>query len=108
MSDYTAYLRGTSFRGIEAQAIAQNLIEGQELVLQREPSNAFDENAIAVLDPETQIHIGYVAKEVAADLAPEMDAGTEFTCRVDANMMKSIILYIAAIEPPALGENDLA
>lgn len=98
MSNYTAYLRGTSFRGIEAQAIAQNLVEGQELVLQREPSNAFDENAIAVLDPETQVHLGYVAKEVAVDLAPEMDTGTEFTCRVDANMMKSVILDISPIE----------
>ena len=98
MSDYTAYLRGTSFRGIEAQAIAKQLIEGQELVLQREPSNAFDENAIAVVDPETQVMIGYVAKEVAADIAPEMDDGTEFTCRVDSNMMKSIILDIRSVD----------
>ena len=99
MSDYTAYLRGTSFRGIEAQAIARNLGEGEALTLQRESSNAFDSNAIAVIHPDTLVHIGYVAKEVAADLAPEMDAGTEFQCKVEANMMRSVLLDIRSVEP---------
>jgi len=94
MSSYSAYLRGLSFRPIEAKVIAQNLIEGSPLVLQREPDNAFDENAIMVLDPDTQVHLGYVAKEVAVDLAAEMDAGNEFQCHVSANMMKSILLDI--------------
>lgn len=99
MSDYTAYLRGTSFRGIEAQAIAKSLAEGTVLVLQREPSNQYDANAIAVIEPESQIHIGYVAKEVAVELAPEMDDGAAFTCKVETNMMKSIILDIRFVEP---------
>lgn len=58
MSDYTANLRGTSFRGVEAKAIAAGLSEGDELVLQREDSNQYDANAIAVVDPSTEVHIG--------------------------------------------------
>lgn len=102
MTEFTAYLRGVSFRPVEAKAIVNGLEEGDALVLQREPGNAFDENAVMVLDPETQIHLGYVAKEVAVDLAPLMDAGTEFVCEVEANAMRSVLLAIA----PAVETDD--
>jgi hypothetical protein len=97
MSSYSAYLRGLSFRPIEAKVIAGNLIEGSPLTLMREPDNQFDPNAIMVLCPDTQVHLGYVAKEVAVDLAGDMDAGIEFQCHVSANMMKSILLDIEPV-----------
>lgn len=94
MTQFTAYLRGVNFRPIEAKAIVNQFEGGESLVLVREPGNQFDPNAIQVLDPETQIHLGYVAKEVAQELAPLMDEGLMFTCTVESNMMKSVVLSI--------------
>lgn len=95
MTEFTAHLRGVNFRPIEAKAIVNGLVEGQMLLLEREPANQFDEFAIKVLDPETGTHLGYVAKEVAAELAPIMDANTHvFECLVDSNMMRQVTLRI--------------
>lgn len=46
--------------------------------LRREPENEYDENAIAVWcveRPFREVKIGYLAKQVAHDLAPMMDVG---------------------------------
>lgn len=46
---------------------------------QREPDNNHDPNAIKVIlvnEPWKDFHIGYVARQTAAMLAPGMDAGT--------------------------------
>jgi hypothetical protein len=101
MSDYTAYLRGLSFRPIDAKLIVQGFEGGEVLDLERDPENEFDPNAIKVIWPATGEFLGFVAKEVAADLAPEMDAGTKFRCTVESNMMKSTILSITEVEAEA-------
>jgi hypothetical protein len=95
MTEFTAYLRGNNFRPIEAKVIANNLEEGNVLILMREPGNQYDPNAIQVLDPNTEVHLGYVAKEVAVELAPLMDEGRAFACVVESNMMRSIVLSIS-------------
>jgi hypothetical protein len=46
---------------------------GAPLVLRRDPANEHDPNAIAVLAGGEQV--GWVPREVAAELAPEIDAG---------------------------------
>jgi len=92
---FEAVLRGADFRPIEAQARVSSLEEGDSLTLLREPGNRFDSNAIMVLDPDSEMHLGYVAKEVAAELAPLMDEGEEFVCSVGGKMSaKSVILSI--------------
>lgn len=101
MHEFTVYLRGVSFRPIEAKQIVNELEEGYALTLQREASNPHDENAIMVLDPDTQIHLGYVAKEAASELAPLMDEGLEFECKVEANAMRSVLLAITQLEASA-------
>lgn len=98
MTEFTAYLRGNNFRPIEAKAAFAGLIEGDALILQREAGNQYDPNAIMVIQPESEIHLGYVAKEVAAELAPLMDDNREFRCTVEANMMKSVILKIEEVQ----------
>ena len=95
--EFTAILRGLSFRPIDAKAYAQTLAEGDGLLLERDPGNQFDANAIKVLSPDGVHWIGFVAKEVAVELAPEMDAGKHFLCYVDSNMMKQITLFIKEI-----------
>lgn len=83
MSQYEAKCVGMHFRerdGIPAKAIVGNMVPPVELQLEREPENQYDIYAIKVLY-ENQ-HIGYIEKDVAAFLAPEMDEGTEFSCTV--------------------------
>jgi len=46
--------------------------------VEREPGNEHDANAIKVLvagRDQPPVHIGYIPRELAAELAPQMDAG---------------------------------
>lgn len=46
--------------------------------LVREPENLYDENAIKIVlnePPERSFHVGYLARQVSAVLAPRMDSG---------------------------------
>ena len=106
MTEFTAYLRGNNFRPIEAKAIFNSLVEGTGLIIEREPGNQFDPNAIMVIEPESHVHIGYVAKEVAAELAPLMDEGRFFSCKVDSAMMKSVILFIWETQVPTYASTE--
>jgi hypothetical protein len=83
---FEAILRGVNFRPASAKEVVTNLEEGQKLNLEREPGNEYDENAIKVIEPESGEFIGYVAKEIAAELAPHMDAGIAFSCMVQGFM----------------------
>ncbi|MDQ3586961.1 MAG: HIRAN domain-containing protein [Actinomycetota bacterium] len=54
---------------------------GRELGLRRDPDNPHDENAIAV-DEGGGEQVGWVPREVAAELAPELDAGKAWSAVV--------------------------
>lgn len=95
--EFSALLRGLNFRPMDAKAYANNLAERDPLMIEREPTNAFDPNAIKVCAPEGDLHLGYVAKEVAVELAPLMDEGRHFSCMVESVGMKQIILFIKEI-----------
>lgn len=47
---------------------------GERLWLQREPNNPYDANAISVWSSSKKL-VGYIKKDLAADLAPQMDRG---------------------------------
>jgi hypothetical protein len=53
---------------------------GEPLALRRDPGNEHDPNAIQVLAGEAQI--GWVPRELAAELAPEIDAGRPWSAVV--------------------------
>jgi hypothetical protein len=53
---------------------------GRLLELRRDPGNEHDPNAIAVLGGGTQV--GWVPRELAAELASELDAGTPWSALV--------------------------
>lgn len=89
---FEALLRGVQFRPIEAKAIVKDLQEDAPLDLQREPTNEFDSNAIRVLDPDSGQFLGYVAREVAQELAPLMDDGAAYDCRVNGRMSASVVI----------------
>lgn len=92
--DFEALLRGVSFRPIEAKMIVKDLAEGDALMLEREPTNQYDENAIKVIHPDSTEFIGFVQKEIAVNLAPWMDRGFYFTCHVGDRMSASTVILI--------------
>lgn len=54
---------------------------GQALELRRDPGNEHDPNAIAVLSSSGE-QVGWVPRELAAELAPELDAGRPWSAIV--------------------------
>ena len=66
---------GVSFEN--RQDKIKELKENEELILEREPANQYDKNAIKILNSERE-HLGYVNKEIAIDMAKAMDKGLKF------------------------------
>lgn len=80
----TSPVRGVNFRGEYIKDFVTNreMLKPEDLVeLVREPDNAYDENAIMVMAQSVRdsanfdLHIGYVAREIAETVAPLMDGG---------------------------------
>lgn len=69
---------GVSFEG--RQDVVAGLRPGASLELQRRPDNAFDSNAIEVRYGALQI--GFLRREIAAHVAPAMDAGATYRARI--------------------------
>lgn len=65
------------------QDVISTLEVGEELVVHREPDNPFDCNAIRILTQDGR-DVGHIRKEIAADIAPLIDAGTNYRCIVTA------------------------
>ena len=53
-----------------------------DLLLKREPENAYDSNAIQVLDGKGR-QLGYLSRSVCTTLAPIMDNGVEVKCHLE-------------------------
>jgi HIRAN domain len=69
--------------GHHAAALASEAAQpGRRLELRRDPANAHDPNAIAVHGDEGGEQLGWVPREVAAELAPELDAGRPWSAVV--------------------------
>src|SRR5687768_9157194 len=94
-NDMQAALNGVNFRPSEIRDIVKALNPGDELTLERDAENAYDSNAIKVLSEEGAF-LGFVEKDVAAELAPKLDAGETFTVTVDS--FQSTIKPILNIE----------
>ncbi|MGL4848361.1 MAG: HIRAN domain-containing protein [Clostridium sp.] len=62
------------------QSLIRNCYPNQELKLIREKNNAYDKNAIGIYHGNR--HLGYVNKNLASSLAPQIDSGTHFRCYV--------------------------
>jgi single-stranded-DNA-specific exonuclease len=69
---------GVSFEG--RQDVAAGLREGQSLELVRQPENPVDPNAVAVR--YGALPIGFLKKDIAKRLAPNIDAGDRYTATV--------------------------
>lgn len=63
---------GAKHRGPEAQRIVRALAMDEALILERDPTNPYDPNAVKVVARGE--HVGFVPKALAALLAKDMDA----------------------------------
>ena len=78
-SSFHTKVVGVTFEG--RQDALAGLKAGDELVLEREPSNEHDPNAVAVRTADgTQV--GYLKRIIAAALAPELDRGAAYSAVV--------------------------
>ena len=59
----------------------EDVAPGRALLLRRDPENAHDPNAIAVHANDGQ-QVGWVPRELAAELAPSLDAGDDWSAIV--------------------------
>jgi hypothetical protein len=70
-------------RAHHADAVAaEDVAPGRPLELRRDPANPHDPNAIAVYPGGGGEQVGWVPREVAAELAPELDAGRTWSAVV--------------------------
>jgi single-stranded-DNA-specific exonuclease len=69
---------GVSFEG--RQDVIAGLASGAELELARRPDNPHDRNAIAVSYGNLQL--GFINKQIAAHIAPLIDAGARYRARI--------------------------
>lgn len=78
MEFYTKVV-GVSFDG--RQRIIRQTKVGETLSLVREPNNPYDRNAIMVLNSSGS-QLGYISKDVASNLAYNMDSGARYIATV--------------------------
>lgn len=73
--------RGAGLFGNLGIIAAMELVAGQPLIMERQDGNPKDRNAIALY---TMYHepVGYVAREHARLLSPQLDAGHLWLCKV--------------------------
>ena len=79
------------------QETIERLSSGDMLELEREPDNPYDENAIKVLDLDDDI--GYLSRELAAEIAPIMDSYNQ--------MVTAEVTNITGQDKDTLGVNIL-
>ena len=76
---FDSYVAGTSH--IKDESVFSDVKEGDVLILQREPENRFDENAILVLDSQKR-KLGYIPEKDNIVFARLMDAGKYLKAKV--------------------------
>lgn len=76
---FDSYIAGTTH--IKDGSVFDDIRENDRLILQREPENSFDENAILVLDDRNR-KLGYIPEKDNIVFARLMDAGKYLTAKV--------------------------
>ena len=79
------------FVGDRKKNVMRYVSNRSRFVLQREPENKYDKNAVLVKLPvrggQYALDIGHVPRELAARIAPLMDDGSEFCATFRAKIM---------------------
>ncbi|AQQ52250.1 HIRAN domain-containing protein [Planococcus lenghuensis] len=73
-------LAGVTYEG--RQSIIANMNPNHEIKLKRDKNNKYDKNAIGIYNKSNQ-NIGWIPKDIAAQLAQQMDLGTEYKAKIN-------------------------
>ncbi|MCR4937896.1 MAG: HIRAN domain-containing protein [Lachnospiraceae bacterium] len=76
---FDSYVAGTAH--IKEEAVFEGIKENDRLILQRDPENRFDDNAILVLDAKGR-RLGYIPEKDNVVFARLMDAGKYLLAKV--------------------------
>ena len=79
MLEFYTKVVGVTFEG--RQRYVRQTRTGERLRLVRDRNNAYDCNAIKVINASGNV-IGFMSREIASQLAPQMDRGIIFTATV--------------------------
>lgn len=101
-----ALVKGAFYRSPDIRQYVEMLEAGSPLMIEREPGNPKDTNAIKVLDPDSELHLGYINRELAELLAPDMDAGWFFTVTVVEMVPGNNVNYPKVRIEPVLPEAE--
>ncbi|MCR5108010.1 MAG: HIRAN domain-containing protein [Lachnospiraceae bacterium] len=77
---FDSYVAGTTH--IKDETVFDEIKVGDKLILQREPENRFDENAILVLDDKKR-KLGYIPEKDNIVFSRLMDAGKYLIAKID-------------------------
>jgi HIRAN domain-containing protein len=93
---YTIHVAGVSFR----QRAVARVCEGERLLLEPEPTNRRDKNAIKVCRIDGE-HIGYLPREVAERVAPDathrwrpLDPDVQITALLYGGDIRCVMLHV--------------
>lgn len=73
---------GITFRPAEAKAAMDNLVPGDHLFLEPNPSNPYDSNAVKVIDPDSGEFIGFLSRESNAEVAEHLANDGPYSCEI--------------------------
>ena len=77
---FDSYIAGTTH--VKEESVFDEIKVGDKLILQREPDNRFDENAILILDAKSR-KLGYIPEKDNIVFARLMDAGKYLTAKIE-------------------------
>jgi hypothetical protein len=96
---YITKLQGVSFRPAEVKETLKRIRAdetelGIEVTLEPEPSNQYDPNAVKILFDGT--FMGYVEKEIAADIAAAVSEGAAYTASI-IGWASQVVTFISIV-----------
>lgn len=80
MSEIPTCIVGVRFRGQMARNVVWKMEEGSQVLLEREPDNPHDSNAVKCWF--LGIHVGYIPRQANPRIAAALDADKQVTCVV--------------------------
>jgi len=88
-------------------AIVDTLVPGESIMVEREPTNPYDSNAIKVLNLDG-VWFGYIGREYAAKIAPWMDRGVFFNAWKTGRVRCQTIITLEPLRSQKAEEKQVA
>lgn len=80
----TFFIAGVQFRPTEIKKKISELMVGDKLILDPEPTNKFDPNAVRIMITISEdTFLGYVPKKFSSEVSAMIEAGIDIECIVD-------------------------